>query len=221
MPIVTGIRRFFARGGQQPAHQPGRSAHDAANGPLSPAAAPLVAPLPSVGEELRAAIVKLVEQLDRQQLGTSDVAAALEPLPRLAESLGDLRRQGMSINETLAEHAERSHRATEQANSLLQRVGDSLAGQGDVVAGVQQQMDALVRTFGGLSDDLERVRGSLAEIATHASSSATTLAGIAERQQAREERVLSLVRTFGIWVVALLLIAAGAAVTGVVIVAGR
>lgn len=198
------------------------------NGPLPPAATPL-ASLPQPGQDtadrmemldsLRTAITRLAEQLDRQQLGTNDVAAALEPLPRLAESLGDLRRQGVAINETLAEHAERSHRAAEQANSLLQRVGDSLVGQGDVVVGVQQQMDALVRTFGGLGDDLERVRASLGEIAIHASKSAATLTGIAERQQAREERVLRLVRTFGIWCIGLLLVTAGAAVVAVVLAA--
>ncbi|MFO0873298.1 MAG: hypothetical protein U0575_04930 [Phycisphaerales bacterium] len=232
MPIangIRGIRRFFGGGGrgdglgpdrrrQEPGHGDARSSAIDGGAAL---AAPLAPALPAhaAADELRAAIVRLTEQIERQQLGATDLAAALEPLPRFGEALSDLRRQGVTIGETLADHTERGRRSAEHSHALLQRVGDSLVGQAEVVANVQQQMDALVRTFGGLGEDLDRLRASLGEIATHAATSASTLATLADRQQRREEELVASLRSWRGWSLAILSVIAVAAVAGVVVAA--
>ncbi len=141
---------------------------------------------PSTVEELASTVRRIHELLESHDTDFADVRTQLVTISRLGEIATELRRQGATMNETLAEHADRSRRSSESSQALTQRIGDSLVGQADAVVAMQQQVDALVRTLGGLSEDLDRLRMSLAEVSGHGAKSSAALVALAESQTRRE-----------------------------------
>jgi hypothetical protein len=59
------------------------------------------------------------------------------------------------------------------------------------MAQVQTQVDSLARTLGGLGEDLDRLRGSLSEIALHGARSTDALLSLADSQARRETELLA------------------------------
>lgn len=177
-----------------------------ANGGLPRVAAPILAPSPA--EELRMAFDRLSVQLEghlgREAGALEELRTSLEPLGRVGESLGELRRSAITLNDTLSEHAEHARRSAEGTQSLLQRVGDSLVAQADVVGGMQQQIDGLVRTFATVGEDLDRLRASLGQIADHSSRSAGSLVELVEHQSLRDGALVDELRRFRSWTLGLL-----------------
>lgn len=201
--------------------------HGSTRRALPPGDVSLLIP-PTRVEELVSTVRRIHELLESHDADFTDVRAQLGTIGRLGETATELRRQGATMNETLAEHADRSRRSSESSQALTQRIGDSLVGQADAVMAMQQQVDALVRTLGGLSEDLDRLRISLAEVSGHGAKSSTALVALAESQSRRELESWARTRVAQRVIIALLSIttlcaivaAAGAAVVGWVALSG-
>jgi hypothetical protein len=213
MALIHGIRRMF--GG-------GRNAQSASNGPLPPAAAPIVVASTATAAatptlvELKSVLDQLSARLERDADGLAELRSTLAPLATLPESVTEVRRSAMTLNETFAEHAERSRRSSDGSNALLQRVGDSLMGQAEVVGGLQEQMEAMVRTFGGVGEDLDRLRASIGQVAEHGGRSANSLSELVESQSRRELALADELRHFRAWILGLLAVIAVAVVVAAV-----
>jgi ABC-type transporter Mla subunit MlaD len=209
MSFIGGLRRLFGGGHASTAELSGDPGprHSARESGALPRAA-MQLPRTDPAEELRGAIERFAERMEghaaREGAQLTEVRSALEPLSRMGDALGELRRSAITLNETFAEHAESARRASESSHSLLQRAGDSLVSQADVVAGMQQQVDGLVRTFASLGEDLDRLRSSLTEIAEHSGRSATSLAELVEEQARRDRELVRELRGFRVWTSGLL-----------------
>jgi len=209
MAIFSGLRRIF--GGGHSSSGSGVREWGTIQSGEGPGTLPRVATsIPAIdpAEELRGAIERFAERMEghaaRDGALLTEVRGSLEPLSRIGDALGELRRSAITLNETFAEHAESTRRASEGSHSLLQRVGDSLVSQADVVAGMEQQVDGLVRAFSSLGEDLDRLRSSLTEIAEHSGKSAASLTSLVEEQARRDSALVQEIRSFRRWTAGLL-----------------
>lgn len=194
MALFDGLRRLIGAR----SHASASSLDGEFGRGLSKVATPILAPDPA--EELRATLDRLAggmeRHLAREEDSWNQVRSALMPLERIGDALGELRRTSVTLNETLAEHADGTRRASESTQSLLERVGDSLVSQADVVAGMHQQVDGLVRSFGALGEDIDRLRASLTLIAENSGRSAATLSELIHEQSRRDTELVREIRGF-------------------------
>jgi len=211
MPLIADIRHFFGR------------RHDRSDARAALPAADAESAVRSVRESAEL-LRRLVDSLESREETTKKAMSHLEDLPKAVESLGDLRRHAAKVVEAVGEHAESARQHGEAVESTLGRLHETLGGQVDAMVGATDRIEVIVRTVGGLSEEIERLRGALAEIAATGARSSDALRGLAESGRRREEVFLERVAAWQWWTTSLLGLAAlgslGAAI-GVLIIALR
>jgi len=211
MPLIADIRRKFFGG---------RNEHDDQHALPSPEAADAVRTVRESADLLR----RLVQSLEAREVTTKAALSNLDSMPKVVESVADLRRHAAKVVEALGEHADGARHHGEAVEAALHRMHESLGSQVDAMVGATDRIEVIVRTVGGLSEELERLRGALAEIAATGARSSDALRGLAESGRRREEVFLERVAAWQWWTTILLGLAAlgslGAAV-GVLIIALR
>jgi len=168
-------------------------------------------------DELMGLMRKIGDRLDGQRHTSGRLVELLEHLPPALESVPEIHRQNANLLESLHEHFSQTGRREEALNRALAVMTESADRHTQVLTLIQQRLDTTADTTGQLTDMLDRLRGTLDELARTHSRSSQMLTDMTESTQRRESDMIAMLGRTQRWMIAALLICGLASITGAII----
>ncbi len=170
-------------------------------------------------EEVMELVRKIGDHLDGQVSHSQQTLQLMEHLPRALDSLPEINRQNAHLLDALHEHFGQARQREEAHNSTLGTIAQTSEHQVELLALVQQKLEAGGRTADRINETLGALQQALTEMTHSNSRAADTLSDMAKIAHRRETDLAATLTRTQRWLTVAVIICGGASAIALIIAA--